>query len=41
MIKRKSGEVLDIGEASDLPNISALSKIVRKYYLCHPKGLSL
>lgn len=41
MIKQKSGEVLDIGQASDLPNISALSKIVRKYYLCHPKGLSL
>ena len=37
----KSGEVMDIAQASDLPNIKALSKIVKKYYLCWPKSLNL
>jgi uncharacterized protein len=37
----KSGQVLDIAEASDLPTIQAMSKIVKKNYLCWPKNLSL
>jgi uncharacterized protein len=40
-ILMKSGELLDIAQASDLPNIKALSKIVKKNYLCWPKTLSL
>jgi HD superfamily phosphohydrolase len=37
----KSGNVLDIAQASDLPNIKAISKIVKKNYLCWPKNVSL
>ena len=33
-ILNKKGELLDIAKASDLPNIKALRKIVKKYYLC-------
>lgn len=33
--------VKDIAQASDLPNIKALSKIVKKNYLCWPKNVSL
>jgi uncharacterized protein len=40
-IRMKSGEVLDITQASDLPAIKALSKIVKKNYLCWPKNVSL
>jgi HD superfamily phosphohydrolase len=39
MIKMKDGRLLDVAQASDLPNIKALSKIVRKHYLCYPKNL--
>lgn len=41
MILKKNGEVLEITKAADLPNIKAMSKIVRKYYLCYPKNISL
>ncbi len=41
MILRKNGEVVEITKAADLPNIKAMSKIVRKYYLCYPKDISL
>jgi HD superfamily phosphohydrolase len=37
----KGGEVLDLAQASDLPNIEAISKIVKKNYLCWPKTVSL
>lgn len=37
----KSGEVIDIAQASDLPGIKAVSKIVKKNYLCWPKHVSL
>jgi len=37
----KSGEILDVSQASDLPSIRAMSKIVKKNYLCWPKNLSL
>jgi len=40
-ILMKSGEVVDVAQATDLPNIKAMSKIVKKYYLCFPKNLSL
>ncbi len=38
-ILTKSGDLIDIAEASDLPNIKALSNIVKKYYIAWPKGL--
>ena len=37
-ILRKGGKTEDIAEASDLPNIKAMSKIVKKHYLCSPKN---
>jgi HD superfamily phosphohydrolase len=40
-ILMRSGELLDIAHASDLPNIKAISKIVKKNYLCWPKNVSL
>jgi hypothetical protein len=40
-ILMRSGELLDIADASDLPNIKAISKIVKKNYLCWPKNVSL
>lgn len=40
-ILAKNGDIKDIAQASDLPNIKALSKIVKKSYLCYPKTLSL
>lgn len=40
-ILTKEGEIKDIAQASDLPNIKAISKIVKKNYLCWPKILSL
>jgi HD superfamily phosphohydrolase len=36
-IKLKSGEIVDIVDASDILNMSALSKKDKKYYLCYPK----
>ncbi|MFP4094589.1 MAG: HD domain-containing protein [Cyclobacteriaceae bacterium] len=35
----KEGKIFDIAQASDLPNIKAMSKIVKKYYLCWPKDV--
>jgi uncharacterized protein len=40
-ILTKTGELLDFAQASDLPNIRAISKIVKKNYLCWPKDVSL
>lgn len=40
-ILSKEGKVFDIAQASDLPNIKAMSKIVKKYYLCWPKRINL
>jgi hypothetical protein len=40
-IVMKSGELVDLAQASDLPNIKAISKIVKKNYLCWPKNVSL
>ena len=38
---RKNGDVVDLEEASDLPNISVMTKIVKKDYLCWPKIVNL
>lgn len=40
-ILTRSGALLDIAQASDLPNIKAISKIVKKNYLCWTKDVSL
>lgn len=40
-ILTKKGVVLDVATATDLPNIRAISKIVKKHYLCYPKELDL
>lgn len=40
-ILSRNGELKDIAQASDLPNIRALTKIVKKNYLCWPKTVSL
>jgi len=40
-VKMKNGKVLDVADASDLPNIRALSKIVTKHYICWPKNVYL
>lgn len=37
----RNGKLVDIAQASDLPNITAISKIVKKDYLCWPKNVSL
>lgn len=37
----RTGKVIDIAQASDLPNITAIGKIVKKDYLCWPKNVSL
>ncbi len=40
-IRLKTGEVKEVSEASELANIQALSKIVRKNYVCWPKHVTL
>ncbi|TDE13309.1 HD domain-containing protein [Dyadobacter psychrotolerans] len=40
-VKMKDGSLLDIADASDIPTIDALTKIVRKYYVCWGKNVSL
>lgn len=40
-ILTKAGDLIDIAQATDLPNIKAMSKIVKKTYLCWPKNVSL
>ena len=35
----KHGKTRDITEASDILNVSVLSKTVRKFFLCYPKNL--
>ncbi len=38
-VRMKSGQVLDIADASELPNIKALTHIVRRNYVCWAKNL--
>lgn len=40
-IMTKKGQVMDVAQASDLPNIKAMSKIVKKYYICWPKHMGM
>lgn len=40
-ILTKKGEIIDVAQAADLPNIKAMSKIVKKYYACRAKNLIL
>jgi HD superfamily phosphohydrolase len=40
-IMDKQGHTRDIAEASDILNISVLSKTVRKYFLCYPRSMNL
>ncbi len=40
-ILTKNKNVIDIADASDLPTIKALSNIVKKYYVCWGKNVSL
>ncbi len=40
-IKLKSGRVIDIADASDLSNIQVLTTVVRRYYVCWAKGVSI
>ena len=40
-ILTKQGKIFDVAQASDLPNIKAMSRIVKKYYLCWPKHNAL
>ena len=40
-ILTKGGDVVDVASAADLPNIKAMSKIVKKFYLSYPKNISL
>ncbi|WP_347158217.1 HD domain-containing protein [Pontibacter chitinilyticus] len=39
-ILTKTGYVVDVAEASDLPNIRALSNKVEKYFVCYPKEVA-
>lgn len=41
MILSKNGEIRDVVDAADLPNIKAMTKVVRKYFYCWPKDISL
>jgi uncharacterized protein len=40
-ILNKDGSIADIADASDMLNVSVLSRTVKKYFLCCPKGLEL
>lgn len=40
-VKSKEGDLVDVADASDLPNIKAISKLVTKHYISYPKKLSL
>lgn len=40
-ILTKKGQVVDVASATDLHNIKAISKVVKKYYQCWPKQVIL
>jgi hypothetical protein len=40
-VKFRDGSLLDVAEATDLPNIRAMAAQVKKYIVCQPKHLSL
>lgn len=41
LILTKKGKIIDVAQAADLPNIKAMSKIVKKHYFCQAKNLIL
>jgi uncharacterized protein len=41
LILTKKGKIIDVAQAADLPNIKAMSKIVKKHYICQAKSLIL
>ncbi len=41
MVKSKARNIVDVADASNLPNIKAISKLVTKHYISYPKKLSL
>lgn len=41
LILTKKGQIIDLAQAADLPNIKAMSKIVKKHYVCRAKNLTL
>lgn len=40
-IRTRAGEILDVAQATDLPNIQAMTTEVKKYIFCQPKPISL
>jgi len=40
-VKTRSGEIVDVANATDLPNIHAMATVVKKYIVCKPKSISL
>jgi uncharacterized protein len=40
-ILTRTGDLLDIAQASDLPNIKAFTRVVKKNYLCWPRDVQL
>ena len=40
-ILMKNGSLMEVSQAADLPNIKAISKIVKKFYLCYPQNVYL
>ena len=40
-IKTRNGNILDVANATDLPNIHAMAQVVKKYIVCQPKTISL
>ncbi|TVP49151.1 MAG: HD domain-containing protein [Mongoliibacter sp.] len=39
-ILTKKGKIIDVAQAADLPNIKAMSKIVKKHYVCLAKNIT-
>jgi len=40
-VKTRYGNVVDVANATDLPNIHAMATVVKKYIVCKPKSISL
>ncbi|EOZ95841.1 Deoxyguanosinetriphosphate triphosphohydrolase [Indibacter alkaliphilus LW1] len=39
-ILTKKGKIIDVAQAADLPNIKAMSKVVKKHYVCQAKSIT-
>jgi len=40
-VVKKNGELLDVVQASDQPNLYTLSNVITKHFICYPKNLKL